>query len=166
MRFVRSDQFGDPAALVAEYVRRAADGQFVSLWRSAQNHPGPEWTAWRESAVTCAGRLPLYSAPVRSVAVAPTIIIASYALGEVRMRHDSAVVEVQYRELERLAPGGVFVAAARLRKSAFVVRRTPWGWRIDNPGPDERVLARAALARIHLSTPVQQQLIEASQSAR
>ena len=151
---VRTNQFDDPGALVAEYVRRVEDGQFLSRWEGVGNHPGPQWTAWLRSAVLCPARL----APIRSVA--PAVIIARYSVGEPKRSGDGAVVTILYDELGSLN-GGVFREARQRHSVDIIVQRTPWGWRVTDPDSTQWVSVSAAMSGIHLSNETQRLLQDA-----
>jgi len=161
-RFVRTNQFADPQELVSDYVRRTNDGQFVSRWEGVQGHPGPEWIAWLESVVMCPGRLLLQPTPPQ---VAPVIIVARYSVGAARVSEDRATVQVQYQELGKLELGR-FIAGRGQSHFDMVMRKTPWGWRINDPATPQRISVDAALSGVHLSTATQQQLEEARRAAR
>ena len=161
-RFIRTNQVADPQALVSEYVRRTDDGQFLSRWEGVQDHAGPAWIAWLESAVTCPGRLLLQPTPPQ---IAPVIISGRYSVGVARLSGDRAIVPVRYHELGRLE-FGKFSVARRQHDINIVVRKTPWGWRIEYPATSQRVSVDAALSRIHLLRATQEQLEEARKAAR
>ena len=108
---------------MSEFVRRTDEGQFVSRWEGVQDHPGPEWIVWLESAVTCPGRLLLQPTPPQ---IAPVMIIGRYSVGAARLSGDRATVPVQYHELGRLE-FGTFSAARGPHDIDVVVRNTPWG---------------------------------------
>jgi hypothetical protein len=84
--------------------------------------------------------------------------------GSARLVGDRALVPVQYHELGRLEVGK-FSAAQGEHEINVVVRKTPWGWRIDDPATSQRISVDAALSRIHLSPATQQQLEEARRAA-
>ena len=157
--FVRITQFAEARPLVSEFVRRAAEGQFVSRWEDAGGDPGPAWAAWFDSALACPNRQPRPAAPF----VLPSIIIARYSIGMARAR-DVVIVPVIYEELGSL-DAAAFRSARGHRQVEISVVRTPWGWRIDQPESVQRISVSGALSTIHLSGATQRALEQALRSA-
>ncbi len=158
--FVRVNQFSEAQSLVSEFVRRAANGQFVSRWEDAEGHPGRAWAAWFDSALACPSRQPRPAAPF----VLPSVVIASYSIGTVRAVRDGVTVPIAYEELGSLA-AGVFQSARSHRQVEISVVRTPWGWRIDHPELVQRISVSGALSAIHLSSATQRALEQALRNA-
>ena len=126
--FVPRDANPDPVGLIAEYIRRDKQGQFLGR------------NAWLDTAYSCPGHLPgpdMFTV-VRSSRIVTTTL--SDTLTTILVASDVAGVMGQD------SVGPVFEPGSRTRVDTFVVSNTPYGWRIDLPQLPDNVLGSWVLA--------------------
>src|SRR2546425_12530604 len=131
--FVARQLHPQPRELVDEFLRRDADGEFVS--------PGD----WYFSALMCGGR----GGTDRAT------LITSYRLDSLRVGPDTAIYRVRYAvqgSLDQDANGFFIGSAPSQMEDTFVVLRTSFGWRIAAPlYAEPRLLPEAAHRRLPFS---------------
>jgi hypothetical protein len=112
--------------LLQEYLKRDFQGQFTS------------WSDWHASALLCPGHEPGWDS---------STIVASYSIGVPRQSRETYSVPVTYQKLGAAWSDGGFEEGVERETVAFVLMRTPFGWRIVEPQQNPHQSPKALLTQ-------------------
>lgn len=128
--FVRSKHHPSAEKLVREFLKRDYAGEMLSA------------NAWWNSAMLCPGHIPGWDT---------STVIASYSIQSKRVGNTQARFSVRYDCLGTLSTDGSFEVGEGPQISEFVLRKTPFGWRIEEPVDNQHIQIDVALAHPYLT---------------